>query len=240
MSHLSLHSPDHASMIPEAMPKPGTYDEPLDPKTCEFKLQGTFIYADNIPKYQLSERFTRSGKPMKLSIRRLMASESTIPPAQIKYDDEGTMYHMQVIQMFGELVKFGGREMRGHRASTLGFVALETGTTILGTKFTKFWQLTRNRGRDSLRPENETRLQRHGYQPDTEWDQKLLFVVKKGVWEDDMGKEFAKDRGMDFQIREGAISVDERWKRDLLLSCWIWRMWILEGLRLEEGADRVL
>ncbi|KAF2734691.1 hypothetical protein EJ04DRAFT_512381 [Polyplosphaeria fusca] len=219
--------------------------EPLDASVRSFRLDAPFIYTDSIPRYQLFQKFTeKSHKPRKLCVRRLMTSEMrrhvlpVAPAERLEYNEDGTMYSMQVIQMFGDRINFGGREMRGHRESTLnGYVALETGKTVLGTKFAKFWHCTRNRERDSLRPENEARLRMYGYKPESEWDQKLLFMVKRSRWEDEGGKEVARDDGLDFTIGEGVIKDDEGWKRDLLVSCWVWKMWIVEGLRWEGDIE---
>jgi hypothetical protein len=145
-----------------------------------FRLEAPLIYAtkpSNAPRYQLMQEFTKSGKPRKLSIRRLLQTESrshSLPSDSllvastsrgIEYDEEGTMYTI----MASTLYAITTYEMRGHRSSTLaGNIQVETGQSVLGGKWSKIWHLTRNARRDSLNPENEARLQKYGYKPEEE------------------------------------------------------------------------
>ncbi|KAF2787718.1 hypothetical protein K505DRAFT_421596 [Melanomma pulvis-pyrius CBS 109.77] len=121
-------------------------------------------------------------------------------------------------------------EMRGHRSSTLGGnIQVETGKGVRG-KWTKIWHLTRNSRRDSLNPENETRLQKYGYQPEEEWDKRLLIFIRRGLWEDSEGKRVAAetDDGS-FEVL-GNVNGPQR---DLFASCWAMKVWISDGIRWE-------
>ncbi|KAF2193925.1 hypothetical protein K469DRAFT_709406 [Zopfia rhizophila CBS 207.26] len=205
----------------------------LDTLAHAFRLDGPLIYAtktSNTPRYQLMQEFTRSGRPLKLHIRRLLASEarqhllpSTLStPPRISYDMDGTMYRIT------------GYEMRGHRSSTLaGSIQLESGSSILSGKWVKIWHFTKNVKRDSLNPENEARMQKYGYHAEDEWDKRLLFSVKKGRWEDERGKKVAVEEngteGRKFELLEQVSGS----RRDLLVSCWVMRVWMVEGLRWE-------
>ena len=121
-------------------------------------------------------------------------------------------------------------EMRGHRSSTLGgSIQLETGKGVLGGRWTKIWQLTKNARRDSLNPENEARIQKYGYHAQEEWDKRLLFVVRRGMWEDGGGRKIAVEGEGAFEVL-GTVSAP---RRDLLVSCWIMRVWTGEGMRWE-------
>lgn len=69
-----------------------------------------------------------------------------------------------------------GIEIRGCRASTLpGLVRLEKGSSLTAGKWWKFWHLTRNKANDSLREENEKKMQKYGYHADEEWNRQVLF-----------------------------------------------------------------
>jgi hypothetical protein len=235
---LSYHSPliqDHNALrtIITAPPilvpsEPPPEYAPVDALASSFRIDAPLIYATKTsksPRYQLLQEFTRSGKPRKLSIRRLLPSETRSTPLPaldktIRYDEDGTMYTITP------------REMRGHRASTLaGSIQLESGRNVLGGKWTKIWLLTKNARRNSLNPENEARILKYGYHADDEWDKQLLFSIKRGVWVDGEGRSVAveEDVGRLFEVLEKATGK----RRDLLVSCWVMKAWIGEGIRWE-------
>lgn len=208
---------------------------PLDALARSFRLEAPLVYAtktSSTPRYQLMQEFTRSGRPKMLSIRRLMASESrsqSLPSSslevpRIRYDEDGTMYTIT------------SYEMRGHRSSTLGgSIKLETGLALLGGKCAKIWHLTKNKRRDSLNPENEARMLKHGYRASDEWDKRLLFSIKKGIWLDKDGKQVAieqDEKERSFEVL-GNISGP---RKDLMVSCWMMRIWMVEGLRWENDV----
>ncbi|ORX96650.1 hypothetical protein BCR34DRAFT_593787 [Clohesyomyces aquaticus] len=229
----------------------------LDALAHSFRLSAPLVYAtktSQTPRYQVMQEFTRSGRPWRLNIRRLMpresranslstpisssststsASTATAPPAptphpRIRYDEDGTMYTMT------------SHEMRGLRSSTLGgIIRLETGSSLLSGKWIKVLHVTKNRRKDSMNAENEARMQRYGYHEDEEWDKRVVFCVRRGRWEDGEGRGVAVE--METQAEEGKGSSREFEilgevtgpRRDLLVSCWVWKTWVLEGLRWE-------
>ncbi|KAF2472541.1 uncharacterized protein BDR25DRAFT_313051 [Lindgomyces ingoldianus] len=216
-------------------PEPPPMYAPLDTLAHSFRLDGPLIFAtktSSTPRYQLMQEFTRSGRPRKLHVRRLMASESrshSLPSSsqeptwpQIGYDEEGTMYTITPY------------EMKGLRSSTLpGIIKLESGWSILGGKRTKIFHVQKNARRDSLNPENSARMQKYGYHADDEWDKKLLFSVRRGSWEDGVSRRVAVeehgDEGAQFEILEEVSGA----RRDLMVSCWVMKMWMVKGIRWE-------
>lgn len=128
-------------------------------------------------------------------------------------------------------------EMRGHRSSTLaGVLKIESGSGFLKGKWTKIWQLTKNRRRDSLLADNDARMQKYGYHADDEWDKRLLFLVRKGCWQDGSGKDVAVEGEGEGEaaMLEVLPNVNlEGRQMDLLVSCWVMRNWCVNGLRWE-------
>lgn len=139
------------------------------------------------------------------------------------------MYTMSRYELIGD--GHQSFEMRGHRASTLGgTIKAEFGRSLFGSKWVKIWHMTKNARKDSLNVENEARIQKYGYHADDEWDKRLLFGVKKGVWEDGEGKVVAR------QSKTGELEIsygtgDEGWKRDLVVACWVLQIWCQDGIR---------
>ncbi|KAF2648188.1 hypothetical protein K491DRAFT_699099 [Lophiostoma macrostomum CBS 122681] len=240
-----------------------TFDMPPSYSACDtlassFRLHGPLIYAtktSTTPRYQLLQEFSRRGEPRRLHIRRLMPTESrrcslpTLPrtltrrsTSDIPYDEEATMYTMTRFDNLWD--KTSSYEMRGLRSSTLGgIVVVEKGKSVLGGRWVKIWQKTRNRRNDSLNPENEDRLNRYGYQPEEEWDKNCLFTVKggkkrKGVgvwnWSDGEGRRAGveEDGGLDGERRFEVLGVQDGWKKDLMVACWVMKVW-MGGLRWE-------
>lgn len=140
----------------------------------------------------------------------------------MRYDPDSTMYTIS------------SYEMHGLRSSTLsGSIRLESGKTVFGGKWTKIWHLTKSKTRDSLNAENEARMQKYGYKADEEWDKRLLFFIRRGIWEDADGRHVAfeddGEEGTCFEILGQTLGP----RKDLLVSCWIYRVWMTEGLRWE-------
>jgi hypothetical protein len=216
---------------------------PVDELARSFRLEAPFIHTtktSNLPRYQLMQEFSRSGRPRKLHIRRLMAAETrshSLPstplspsygPA-IRYDEDATMYTINCYELIGAGYK--SYEMRGHRSSTLGgLIKAECGKSLLGGKWTKIFHMTKNARKDSLNVENEARMQKYGYHADDEWDKRLLFSVKKGNWEDGEGRVVAKE-GKRGEMEICETIGEEGWKRDLAVSCWVMQIWMRDGLR---------
>lgn len=81
-----------------------------------------------------------------------------------------------------------------------------------------------------LRAENEAKMHKYGYHAEDEWNKDLLFCVKKGKWKDNWGDVAAIEEGKDFKIQ----TVVDGPRRDLLVACWVARMWSVQGLRWDE------
>ncbi|KAF2009484.1 hypothetical protein BU24DRAFT_75788 [Aaosphaeria arxii CBS 175.79] len=236
-SYPSSHDPiTHVATAPAVLEAPPNYT-PIDALAHVFHIEGGLVYAtrtSTTPRYQLMQEFTRSGRPKKLHIRRLMASESrksSLSDAsslnsadRLRYDEDSTMYTITTF------------DMRGLRSSTLGgSIQFESGGGLLGGKWVKVWHLRKTRKRNSLNPENERKIEKYGYHSRDEWDKQLLFLVKKGIWEDGEGRKVAIEDGNGFEIVDPKVKDQEgaNWKRDLMVASWIMRMWRVDGIRWE-------
>ncbi|PVI01039.1 hypothetical protein DM02DRAFT_628057 [Periconia macrospinosa] len=251
----------HSAPNPKNYPPPKDAAEelppsyaPLDDLARSFRLHTPFVYTtetSSVARYQLQQEFTASGKPSKLSIRRMLPVEArscplpsspsqlespNIDPSspqqpRVRYDDDYTMYTMTV---FDNVHVVGPKyyEMKGNRNRTIpGVIKAEFGAPSLTGRTLKIWHLTKSVQKDSLNPVNEAKMQKYGWKSESEWDKRLLFTVKKGCWEDKDGKVVARDGddGKELKIVEG-MKWEAGWRRDLIVSCWVYKAWT-EGLR---------
>jgi hypothetical protein len=241
---------------------PGGYDDPppfsessdsifnppdytaFDDTINSFELLAPLIHTRNNdsetrPRYQLFQEFTKSGKPWRLKIRRLLPTESrrlSVPNAStskarvVDYDDDTTLY---IIEDLGALNPFKGQsvEIRGRRAKTLpGLIKLRDGGGNVGN--CEFWHMTRNAANNSLKKENEKKMQKYGYHADDEWKKKKLFSSNSRLgrasvdWKNEEGKIVATEDGNAFDVMNG---VDQRTK-DALITCFIARRWASKRL----------
>jgi len=211
-----------------------------------FSLDFPFVLATSpavVPRYQLFAEYSRTGKPQKLQIRRLLITESrrlssanrrlsAISSASSKsklsdsegvnYDQDTTLYTVQTDMIVGR------------RARTLtGHVKIERG----GGKC-RFWHMTRNEAGDSLRKENERKLQKYGYHSKNEWNKILLYEVSKSKWKDPGGSDVATESSDGLEIVT-SLNVLER---DLLVTCWVSKRWYddCKKFRGAEGANLTL
>lgn len=87
--------------------------------------------------------------------------------------------------------------------------------------------MTKNAAKDSLRKENERRLQKYGYHADDEWNKKLLFSIMakpredKADWTNADGVIIATEWNDGLEIVK---DVDQR-LRDVLVTLWTARRW---------------
>jgi len=194
-----------------------------------FSLDFPFVVATSpatVPRYHLFAEYSQKGKPQKLQIRRLLITESrrlssasrrlsTLSSASskskesdsqgIEFDHDTTLYIVQTEMIFGR------------RARTLpGHVKIERG----GGKC-QFWHMTRNEAGDSLRKENEKKLQKYGYHSKNEWNKVLLYETNKAKWKDREGTEVANESSDGLEIVK-SLDVGER---DLLVTCWVSKRW---------------
>lgn len=226
-----------------AAPEYTAFDETLG--SFEFRLP--LIYARNNngetrPRYHLSQELTKSGKPWRLKIRRVLPTESRhlssasyTPPSKarvIEYDDDTTLY---IVEDRGALNMFKSRsvEIRGRRANTLpGIVKIHSGGRFAGS--CEFWHMTKNSAKNNLKKENEERIQKYGYHVTDEWRKKKLFSTNsrlgrasKNGWKDEEGKIVANECGDMFEVVSG---VDQRTK-DALVTCFVAQRWASGKLR---------
>ncbi|KAH7397211.1 hypothetical protein BKA66DRAFT_453878 [Pyrenochaeta sp. MPI-SDFR-AT-0127] len=223
---------------------------PVDEQARTFRLQAPFIYttkSSNIPRYQIQQEFDRSGKPSRLNIRRLQSHEmrSCSVPAthaalgpRMRYDKEGTAYTMTPF------------EMHGKQSSTLpGTVQISSGKTLWGGQWTRIWHVSKPNQRDSKNLETDVHNHRMSRRSLEECDKRLLFAVKKGVWEDAEGTIIAREekgwgsvdrlfaRRNSGQSANGKVldmtdmAPTDASKRDLVVACWVMKMWMAEGIR---------
>ena len=114
----------------------------------------------------------------------------------------------------------------GRRARTLpGHVKIERGAG----KY-QFWHMTRNEAGDSLRKENEKKLQKYGYHSKNEWNKVLLYETNKAKWKDREGTEVANESSDGLEIVK-SLDVGER---DLLVTCWVSKRWYDDHKKFRE------
>jgi hypothetical protein len=231
------------------LPQYTAFDETIS----SFQLMIPLIYTRNSdgkkqPRYQLFQELTKSGKPWRLKIRRLLPTESrrlSLPNTSsskaevVDYDDDTTLY---IIENQGALNPFKGQsvEIRGRRAKTLpGLIKLHEGAGAAAN--CEFWHMTRNAANDSLRKENEKKMLKYGYHADDEWKKKKLFSSNlllggcgKIDWKNDEGKVVATEYGNDFEVMDG---VDQR-TRDALVTCFVARRWASGSLNWSRVKTR--
>ena len=212
-----------------------------------FRLDGSFIYAtatQNIPRYQLHREFDREGSVSKLRIRAIHARETrscSVPTTHtardqpIPYSSEETLYSIDEF------------EMRGKKAGTLpGSIQMTSGESLWGGQWTRIWHVTKCKAKHHV----------CDYRGACEPEKHLLYCVKKGVWEDAEGVVVAREEigseglgtanasrsGMGMGVEKDGkklvlemadeIEKDGR-KRDLVVACWVMKLWMAEELRWE-------
>jgi len=212
-----------------------------------FRLEGSFIYAtktQNIPRYQLQREFDRDGSLSKLRIRAVHARETrscSVPTTHtardqpIPYSSEKTLYSIDEF------------EMRGKKADTLpGSIQMTSGESLWGGQWTRIWHVTK------------CKAQHHvcDYRGACEPEKHLLYCVKKGVWEDVDGVVVAREETgreglgaanafspimkteFDTNGKKLALEMTDEMekdgnKRDLVMACWVMKLWMAEELRWE-------
>jgi len=216
-------------------------------KAQTFRLEGSFIYAtktQNIPRYQLQRDFDRDGSVSKLRFRAVLPHETrscSVPTTHtsrdqpIPYSSEGTLYSIDEF------------EMRGKKAGTLpGCIQMTSGESLWGGKWTRVWHVTKCKVRHHV----------CDYRGVCEPEKHLLYCVKKGLWEDAEGVVVAgeetgreglgaanaslskMDIGFEKKGKELALEMTDEVekdgkKRDLVMSCWVMKLWMAEELRWE-------
>lgn len=220
-------------------PAPGytAFDETLG----SFELRLPLIHARNDngeirARYQLSQELTKSGKPFRLKIRRVLPTESRLITSArntssskaglVEYDDDTTLY---LIEDQGALTKFKSQSVAiiGRRARTLpGIIKIQSGGGFAGS--CNFWHMTKSPAKNSLKESHDEKTQRRGYHPNDEWQKKKLFSTNSRLgkggqlsWKDGGGKIVATECGDMFDVMSG---VDQRTK-DALVACFVAQRW---------------
>ncbi|KAG9187176.1 hypothetical protein G6011_05047 [Alternaria panax] len=210
-----------------------------------FRLDAPFIYATktrNIPRYQLQQEVDSNGFVSKLHIRAVLPRETrslSVPAIhalhrqQIRYSDDETLYDIDII------------EMRGRKTGTVpGCIQMTSGKSLWGDQWTRFWHVTK------------CKAQHHvcDYRGVCEPEKRILYCVKKGVWEDAEGVVVAREEmqglgswGANRLLAETEIELNGKGrvfemtddverdgkKRDLVMACWVMKLWMAEELRWE-------
>ena len=200
----------------------------LDAQARTFRLRAPFVYASktsNLPRYQIAQVFDRQGEPSTIKLRRLRPSETracSVPALnagrapRIQYDDEETISTMSGIEMSGP--------------DFAGSVQITSGRTLWGGNWTKVWHVSKSK---FLRRESWSSLSRPR---SFEGDKVLLYTIKKGVWEDADGTVVARE-AKDNQLDIGQTWADLKEKRDLLVGCWVLRVWGAGCLEWDGDGD---
>lgn len=212
-----------------------------------FRLEGSFIYAtktQNVPRYQLHRDFDCDGSVSKLCIRAVHARETrsySVPTTHgvhnhpIHYNSDETLCSINIF------------EMRGKKAGTFpGSIQMTSGESLWGGQWTRIWHVTK------------CKAQHHicDYRGTCEPEKRLLYCIQKGVWEDAEGvvvarEEIGKERlsaanasrsltkmGFETNRKELALEMTDEIekdgkKRDLVMACWVMKLWMAEELRWE-------
>lgn len=243
-----------------------------DPTARTYLLRSPFVYTTtgSSPQnaaYQLAARPSKTGRPYQLRIRpldhiesRTLSLSSAPRPAlrdSLEYDDDNTLYLLQVMQLLGGFgvpgLGFGPswrvemqRDPRRDSGRNTGFIRFEGGG-FLGTgkgwmqrSGCKFWYMTR-RPDTALKTAHEWRLiQRYGWQPELEWNKRLLFTVvkKRGSIGRSKGYEWRDGKGrlVAYESAEGRLDLTglatsmSSQSREALLACWVGKAWAGGGL----------
>ncbi|KAL1860370.1 hypothetical protein Daus18300_009283 [Diaporthe australafricana] len=284
--HSPAYSPTQEEFIPEPVP---LHPRPLippgyarhDPTASTFLMHSPFIYTSSgsspqTPAYQLDTRLSKAGRPYQLRIRPLDHLESRTlafngDPHRnnspgggrfLRYEEEHTLYLLQVMQLMGGFgvpgLGFGPswrvemhRDPNNHDrgGGNRGFVRFEGGGFLgMGRGFMrrtgcKFWYMTRKSERER-EAQAESKMS-YGYQPEFEWNRRLLFSVEKrrgalGLggrskgyeWKDGKGRVVAVESAEGrLDLSRVAASMSPQ-SRESLLACWVGKCWASGALEL--------
>ncbi|KNG50759.1 glycosyltransferase family 31 protein [Stemphylium lycopersici] len=175
------HEPRLPGVAPEELGRLLPVILPLDEQARTFRFQAPFVYATqsrDLPQYQLQQVFDRNDRTSKLNIRRILPHETrscsvsfvyTARRRRIRYNEDSTLY---TISDF---------DMKGRSEGALeGSIQLTTGKTLWGGQRTRIWHVTKCRALHHA----------CNYRGDCEPKKRLLFCVKKSMWEDAEDSEF--------------------------------------------------
>lgn len=267
-----------AEGVPAAIPiharpaVPPTYER-HDPIARTYLLRTPLIYSSTgsspqTPAYQLDAQLTKAGRPYQLRIRPLDHIESRTLSlrgdrrsaagaggGEVGYDDDHTLYLLQVMQLLGGLgmpgLGFGPswrvemqRGPKGGSSRNLSFIRFEGGG-ILGSggsfmqRSCKFWYMTKKTDRE-LKGAHEWKLMnKYGYSPEYDWNKRLMFTVKRKValgknkgfeWKDGKGRLVAVESAEGRLDLTGIAAGMSAQSREALLACWVGKAWAAGAL----------
>lgn len=240
-----------------------------DPIARTYLLQSPVVYTTtgSSPQnaaYQLDARPSKTGRPFQLAIRPLDHLESRTLSLRrgsldnpLDYDDDHTLYLLQVMQLIGGFgvpgFGFGPswrvemqRDPKGDSAHHKGFIRFEgggflgTGKGFMQRSACKFYYMTKKTER-GLKTANEWRLiNKYGWQPDFEWNKRLMFSVERKrasigksrgfVWKDGKGRLVAVESAEGRLDLTGIATSMSAQSREALLACWIGKAWAAGAL----------
>ncbi|KAH6666526.1 hypothetical protein F5X68DRAFT_55010 [Plectosphaerella plurivora] len=232
-----------------------------DPDVRCFSLQAPFISAAPVslptaavapvplPRYQISQLRSSLGKPYKLSLRRLTATESrrasfvlssssgSSPPQRIDFDDDLVVYEISntaALHRFSaasanvQIVGCKARALKGH---------IELADLSKRTGACRFWH--NRRKADAAIDATQGKMRKWGYKPEDEWNRNVLFDVgtessasRGRPWKDERGNVLAIENESDLKF----LGMVDQPMKEALLACWATRRWVLNQLEWMPGA----
>ncbi|KAL6710308.1 hypothetical protein ACN47E_009254 [Coniothyrium glycines] len=196
-----------------------------------YKLKSPFIHTTrlpHVPSYQLQHILDQSGRPAEVRVRRLQSYETrscSVPAVhaakspRITYIEKDTLFSISDFDM--------------HDHVSGSCVQMSSGRTLWGREWTRFWQVKRYQLQDNEDVGEGSKSLRRASKDSFETTRKLLFVVRKGVWEDAEGITVAHEE-VDGCRRELSIldaAAKDASMRDSVVACWLMRIWMTEGIR---------
>lgn len=208
-----------------------------------FNLSGRYIYNTTAKPataiYHVSTRSTQTGKPWQLQICRLLPSEVrrlSVAASQsadepfIRYDDDLTLYSTEKMNIPISLGQKPLLVVRGQKRDTIqGSIIMEKS----GHSY-KFWHMIPIR-RVLTQAENEriqVLMQKRGYRESDDWKKKLLLLVQERPtrgseelnWVDESESVVATEKDGKLDITKEM----EMEKKDLLITCWTSKNFVLD------------
>lgn len=256
------------TVVPDALPQhvrplvPPTYAR-HDPIARTFLMRSPLVYSTTgsspqTPAFHLDAHFGKHGRPYQLRIRPLDHIESRTLSlsrdrrSSLEYDDDHTLYLLQVMQLLGGFgvpgFGFGPswrvemqRDPKGDAGGSHGIIRFEgggflgTGKGFMQRSACKFWYMTK-KTEHALRTAHEWKLiNKYGWQPELEWNKRLMFTVekKRGVVGKNRGYEWRDGKGrlVAFESAEGRLDLTgiassmSAQSREALLACWVGKAW---------------
>lgn len=235
-----------------------------DPIARTYLLHSPLVYtttgsSPQTPAYQLDANPSKTGRPNQLRIRPLDHIESrTVSLGRransmdLEYDDDHTLYLLQVMQLLGGFgvpgLGFGPswrvemqRDPKNDSNRNAGIIRFEgggflgTGKGLWQRSACKFWYMTK-KSEPALKTAHEWKLiNKYGWQPELEWNKRLMFSVEKKravlgknryyEWRDGKGRLVAVESAEGRLDLTGIAASMSAQSREALLACWVGKAW---------------